>query len=484
MGKQKQQKEHEVMSPRDSDAGKFEPNWESLKAYTVPQWYEDGKFGIFIHWGVYAVPAFGNEWYPRNMYEQDRPEFNHHVETYGPQTEFGYKDFIPQFTAEKYDPQQWAQLFRESGARFVVPVAEHHDGFAMYDCSFSEWTAVIMGPRRDLIGELAAAVRQHGMVFGLSSHRAEHWWFFSGGREFPSDVQDPRYAGLYAPANPKETQPDEAFLNDWLARTRELVDKYRPQLVWFDWWIEEPAFARYLQQFAAYYYNRGEEWRQGVAINYKHQAFADGTAVYDIERGQLAGLREQFWQTDTSVSKNSWGYVEQQDYKTACSIIGDLIDIVSKNGALLLNIGPRPDGTIPEPEEAILRDIGRWLAVNGEAIYGTRPWTVFGEGPTQVIEGSFKDTERQPFTRQDIRFTTRENTLYAICLDWPEGSVTITSLGEDSPLKMDMIADIHLLGSATALAWSQGSNGLTIRTPLERPCDHAYSFKITLRGPA
>ncbi len=484
MGKQKQQKEHEVMSPRDSDAGKFEPNWESLKAYTVPQWYEDGKFGIFIHWGVYAVPAFGNEWYPRNMYEQDRPEFNHHVETYGPQTEFGYKDFIPQFTAEKYDPQQWAQLFRESGARFVVPVAEHHDGFAMYDCSFSEWTAVIMGPRRDLIGELAAAVRQHGMVFGLSSHRAEHWWFFSGGREFPSDVQDPRYAGLYGPANPKETQPDEAFLNDWLARTRELVDKYRPQLVWFDWWIEEPAFAPYLQQFAAYYYNRGEEWPQGVAINYKHQAFADGTAVYDIERGQLAGLREQFWQTDTSVSKNSWGYVEPQDYKTACSIIGDLVDIVSKNGALLLNIGPRPDGTIPEPEEAILRDIGRWLAVNGEAIYGTRPWTVFGEGPTQVIEGSFKDTERQPFTSQDIRFTTRENTLYAICLDWPEGSVTITSLGEDSPLKMDMIADIHLLGSPTALAWSQGSNGLTIRTPLERPCDHAYSFKITLRGPA
>ena len=470
------------MGQSQSTAAPFEPNWESLKAgYTIPRWYEDAKFGIFIHWGVYAVPAFGNEWYPRNMYQQSSPEFQHHVETYGPQTQFGYKDFIPRFTAERFDPDAWAALFKASGARYVVPVAEHHDGFAMYDCSFSEWTAAKMGPRRDVIGELAQAVRRQGLVFGLSSHRAEHWWFFDGGQLFPSDVQDPRYASLYGPAQPQEIQPDAAFLDDWLARTRELVDKYQPQLIYFDWWIEQPAFVPYLQQFAAYYYNRAREWQRGVVITYKEEAFPVGAAVYDVERGQLAGIRSLFWQADTSVSKNSWGYVEQQDYKTAGTLVGDLVDIVSKNGALLLNIGPRPDGTIPEPEQAILRDIGGWLAVNGEAIYGTRPWVVFGEGPTEVREGKFTDTQRQAFTSRDIRFTRKENALYAICLGWPGASVHIRSLGASSRVQAQRITEITLLGSPAPLAWSQREDGLVIQAPTQRPCDHAYTFKITLK---
>ncbi|HEV2122818.1 MAG TPA: alpha-L-fucosidase, partial [Chloroflexota bacterium] len=347
--------------------GPYAPTWDSLRSYTVPSWYVDGKFGIFIHWGVYSVPGFGNEWYPRNMYVQGSKVFEHHVQTYGPQTQFGYKDFISQFTADKYDPDHWAALFRRAGAQFVVPVAEHHDGFAMYDCSLSEWNAAKMGPKRDIIGELAAAVRRQWLVFGLSSHRAEHWWFFNGGTQFDSDVQDPRFAGLYGPAQSRELPPNEQFLDDWLARTCELVDKYQPQLVWFDWWIEQPAFEPFLTQFAAYYYNRGTQWGRGVAINYKHQAFPEGTAVFDVERGQLADLRPYFWQTDTSVSKSSWGYTANQDYKSTASLIGDLIDIVSKNGALLLNIGPLPDGTIPEEEERILLEIGHWLSVNGEA---------------------------------------------------------------------------------------------------------------------
>lgn len=462
-------------------ATRYEPTWESLGRYAVPRWYEHAKFGIFIHWGVYAVPAFGNEWYPRNMYLQGSPEFEHHVATYGPQADFGYKDFIPRLTAERFDPEEWARLFEESGARYVVPVAEHHDGFAMYDSALSEWTAAKMGPERDVVGELAAAVRARGMVFGVSSHRAEHWWFMSGGKEFPSDVRDPRYDPLYGPAQPKETQPDAAFLDDWLERTRELVDKYRPQLIWFDWWIEEPAFAPYLQRLAAHYYNRGEEWRLGVAINHKLASFPEGTAVFDVERGQLAGIRPLFWQTDTSVAKHSWGYVEGQDYKTAGSIVGDLVDIVSKNGALLLNIGPRPDGTIPEPERELLREIGRWLGVNGEAIYGTRPWTLFGEGPTEVRDGSFTDTEREPFTSEDFRFTTKGGALYAICLDWPEGSATIRSLGAGSTVTPEAITGISLLGSSATLSWSQDADGLTIQTPSERPCDYAYAFKIELR---
>jgi alpha-L-fucosidase len=217
--------------------GPYEPTWESLTKYQVPEWYLNAKFGIFIHWGVYAVPGFGNEWYPRQMYREETEEYKHHVATYGPQKEFGYKDFIPQFTADKFDPAHWADLFRRAGARYVMPVAEHHDGFQMYDSALSNWNAVKMGPKRDLIGDLATAVRSKGMIFCASSHRAEHWWFFDGGRKFDSDVtDDPK--SLYAPARPEATQPDEAFLDDWLARTCELVDKYRPQVVWFDWWIE------------------------------------------------------------------------------------------------------------------------------------------------------------------------------------------------------------------------------------------------------
>ena len=284
--------------------GPFEPNWESLSNYRVPDWYQNDKFGIFIHWGVYAVPAYGSEWYPRNMYQQGAREFAHHVATYGEHSKFGYKDFIPMFKAENYDPDHWADLFRRAGARFVVPVAEHHDGFAMYDTDLSDWCASKMGPKRDLIGELAEAVRKQWLVFGLSTHRAEHWWFMDGGMQFDSDVQDGQYAGLYGPAQPRDSQPNEEFLDDWLARTCELVDKYHPQIVWFDWWIQEPAFASYVQRFAAYYYNRGAEWDRGVAINYKHSTFPPEAAVYDIERGQLDDINPHFWQTDTCVARN------------------------------------------------------------------------------------------------------------------------------------------------------------------------------------
>jgi len=463
-------------------AGPFGAAWDSLLAYEAPAWYVDGKFGVFIHWGVYSVPAFGNEWYPRNMYLEDQAAFKHHVETYGPQSRSGYKDFIPAFKAEQFDADQWAELFERAGAKFVAPVAEHHDGFAMYDCGFSEWTAAKMGPKRDVTGELAEATRRKGMVFGLSSHRAEHWWFFEGGMEFDSDVQDPRYAGLYGPAKPKDTQPDAEFLDDWLARTCELVDKYQPQLVWFDWWIEEPVFKPYLQKFAAFYYNRGAQWQKGVAINYKKEAYPEGAAVYDIERGQLTDIRPMFWQTDTSVSKNSWGYIENHDYKSTDAIIGDLVDIVSKNGALLLNVGPRPDGTIPEPEQQMLSDIGKWLEINGEAIYGTRPWDMFGEGPTEVVEGSFSDTKRNAFTGEDIRFTTKGDCLYAVCLAWPGGEATIKSLGAASAVRADAIAGVAMLGSGEQLPWSLCEDGLKINTPSEKPCEHAYTFKISLKN--
>jgi alpha-L-fucosidase len=256
------------------------------------------------------------------------------------------------------------------------------------------------------------------------------------------------------------------------------VDRYRPQLFWFDWWIEQPEFAPYLRRFASYYYNRAFAWGQGVAINYKNEAFPEKAAVFDVERGQLAGIRERFWQTDTAVARNSWSYVEGMDYKSPESLIHDLVDIVSKNGALLLNIGPRPDGTIPEPEQEILRSIGRWLDVNGEAIYGTRPWTVFGEGPTPVVEGSFNDTKRQGFTAQDVRFTTKDRTLYAIVLGWPDDrTVTIRTLARGGPYARDM-HDVALLGSPLAPEWTRDGEGLKVTLPSRQPCQHAIVLRI------
>lgn len=459
--------------------GPFKPTWESLESYEVPQWYIDAKFGIFIHWGVYSVPAFGNEWYPRNMYKQGTREFEHHIKTYGSQRDFGYKDFIPMFTAEKFDPDKWADLFLKSGAKFVVPVAEHHDGFAMYDCKYTKWNAVNMGPKRDIIGELANAVRKRFLVFGVSYHRAEHWWFFHEGMKFDSDVRDPRYIDFYGPAQPETTQPNEEFLEDWLNRLYELVDKYHPQIVWFDWWIEQPAFEPYLKRFAAYYYNRGYQWGRGVAINYKNQAFPRKAAVFDVERGLLGDIDPYFWQTDTSVSKNSWGYIKDHDYKTAEWIICDLIDIVSKNGALLLNIGPKPDGTIPEQEEKILLDIGNWLLVNGEAIYSTRPWKVYGEGPTKVIPGSFADTKRSEFTGKDIRFTTKGSNLYAIVLGKPEkDEVIIQSLSSNLRLFNKEIVDVRILGVEEKLQWVRDESGLRVKLPEGFNTNLPFTIKV------
>ena len=458
-------------------AGPFTGSWDSLEGYQAPKWYQDGKFGIFIHWGVYSVPAFGNEWYPRNMYLRGSSEYEHHRQVWGPQDTFGYKDFIPLFKAERFSAADWAALFQEAGATFVVPVAEHHDGFQMYDSDLSRWNAVRMGPCRDVLGELSEACRAKDLILGASSHRAEHWFFMGGGREFPSDVQDPSFADFYAPAQPKgddnylANPPDQAHLEDWLLRTCEIIDRYRPLLLWFDWWIMNLAFKPYLKKMAAYYYNRGREWGQEVAINYKFDAFPTGTAVFDIERGQLSGTRSLFWQTDTAVQKNSWGYTENQDYKTTVDLICDLVDIVSKNGALLLNIGPRSDGTIPEPEQAILREIGAWLKTNGDAIYGTRSWLSYGEGPTQVAEGAFTDTRRASFLPEDVRYTAKGDDVYAILMACPTtGTATMKKLGKKTRPGSHQpgspaIASVTLLDGGRLLSFEQRDTGLEVRLP-------------------
>lgn len=468
--------------------GPFRPDWASLMHYASPAWYDDAKFGIFIHWGVYSVPAFGSEWYPRNMYRRGSKEYVHHIATYGPQATFGYKDLIRRFKARHFDPAAWARLFREAGARYVVPVAEHHDGFAMYDSRLSDWTAVKMGPKRDVIGELARAVRAEGLHFGVSSHRAEHDWFFDGGRHIDSDVNDPRYAGLYGPAHlrilPSGNDQDlagdwtyvsQAFLDDWLARTAELVDDYHPDLIYFDWWIGQPAFRNTLPKLLAYYYNDGAH-RGGVAVDYKLGDFPAGAGTLDIERGQLAGIQADHWQTDTSVSNDSWGYVEHDTYKTPTFIIHLLADVVSKNGNLLLNIGPRADGTIPGKERGILLAIGHWLKRNGEAIYGTHPWRVFGEGPTHVVSGTFQDTRTGPYTARDFRFTSKPGVLYAIEMRWPgDGRAVIHSIKPE-----DRVRAVTLLADGQPLKWRQRADGLHLDLPARPVGTSAYVYRIVL----
>jgi alpha-L-fucosidase len=474
--------------------GPFRPDWESLQGYKVPEWYMDAKFGIFIHWGVYSVPAFGDEWYPRNMYNQGSDEYKHHIATYGTQDKFGYKDFIPLFKAEKFDPAAWVRLFKESGAKYVVPVFEHHDGFAMYDCGVSDWTAAKLGPHRDLWGDLAKAVRAEGLHLGASSHRVEHNFFLGVGRNIPADINDPKYADFYGPAHrwmqAKNHTPlandftyvSKAWTDDWLARSAEIVEKYHPEIMYFDWWIGQPSVRENLARFASFYYNQSLERGGPVGvINYKDYAMHEQSAVLDIERGQLSGIRPLYWQTDTSISNKSWGYIQNDTFKSPQFVVHQLIDIVSKNGNLLLNIGPRSDGTIPEEVQQVLREVGAWLNSNGEAIYGTRAWKIYGEGPTQVTEGSFHDTDTQPYTAEDFRFTKKGDALYAIELGWPSNrEAVIHSLGRAALGDHAKIASVVLLGSDAKLEFEQRDDGLHIQLPGQKPGNYAYSFRVLL----
>jgi len=470
--------------------GPFRPDWESLQSYEAPEWYKDAKFGIFIHWGVYSVPAFSSEWYPRNMYEPGFEAYKHHIATYGTHDKFGYKDFVPMFKAEHYDPAAWAELFKKAGAKYVVPVAEHHDGFAMYDSGLSDWTAAKMGPHRDVIGDLAKAVRAEGLHFGVSSHRVEHDFFMGVGRKIPSDVNDPQYAAFYGPAHPEVfkwgtpvgndfTYVSSAWTNDWLARCAEIVQKYHPDIVYFDWWIGHSSVRANLSRFASFFYNSSLKYGDHVGvINFKDFSMQEHAGVLDVERGQLGDIRPLPWQTDTSVSNRSWGYIDNDTFKSPGFVLNQLIDIVSKNGNLLLNIGPRADGTIPEPVQHVLLDVGAWLNVNGEAIYGTRPWKIYGEGPTKPATGSFHDTDIMNYTAEDFRFTTRGDSLFAIGLAWPtNGEAVIHSLA--LTVGNERVQSVTLLGSDAGPRFEQRADGLHVQLPAQAPAKYAYALRVT-----
>ncbi|MEP6903949.1 MAG: alpha-L-fucosidase, partial [Actinomycetota bacterium] len=349
------------------------------------------------------------------------------------------------------------------------------------DSQINLWNAVKMGPHQDIIALLKAAILKRNLIFGLSTHRGENYYFFNGGMNFPSDVQDPSLSiyGTRSPDGP-ERAPDEKFIREWSTHLYELVNYYQPSLIFFDGTPGDKFFKPAFTKFMAHYYNSALDWNQEVGVSYKI-GFPSDIAIYDVERGKLKGIRRNPWQSDSSVGKRSWSYVEGEDYKTSEQLVKDMIDIVSKNGSFLLNIGPKADGTIPPQVQQTLIEIGQWLKINGEAIYGTRPWVKFGEGTVQAATGSRSDASQIVYTAQDIRFTTKGNDLYATSLAWTDGSIIIKSLAKNF-VKNLKVKNVSMLGTKQKIVWKQTDEGLEITFPKEKPGNFAYAFKIKLEG--
>lgn len=461
------------MTLSQNDAKVYQESWESLSTHPVPEWFADAKFGIYAHLGVYCVPAFGTEWYPRLMFQENDGVYKHHVATYGDPSTFGYKDFIPKFKLEKFDPEQWAELYKQSGAKFAGPVAEHHDGFSMWASKVNRWNAKDMGPQRDVVGELVAAIRKRDMKIITSFHHGfnvQGYYTAKAGW----DTADPKFEDLYG----QFKDPKIAY-DRWFTKLQEVIDAYQPDQIWFDFCLGKVPDA-YKRKFAAYYYNKQAEWGKDVIITRKGEDLPAGVGVLDIERGRMKDSNPQLWQTDDSTAYNSWSWVEDLKVKPPVEMIHELIDIVCKNGILLLNVCPKADGTITDQQQQLLREMGQWLKVNGEAIYATRPWLIYGQGPTRMTKGGgFLDTIH--YTPQDVRFTRSKDgkTLYAICLGWPDGDFTLDSVTVQSAAG----ARVSLLGSDAKVSYTVNPDkSMTIHTPKldesKRPCQYAFSFKL------
>ena len=478
------------------EKGRYKADWASLSNHKTPSWYYEAKLGIFIHWGIYSVPAYACEWYPRWMYCEGSREYEFHKKNFGDPKDFGYKDFIPMFKAEKFDAEAWVELFKKAGAKYVMPVCEHHDGFAMYDTELNRWNAAKMGPKRDVVNEIHEACDKNGLVFCGSSHRAEHFFFMNMGRTIDCDVNDEEFRDFYGPAYlcPElsdtavfhtledvfsHAKPTEEWLEDWLVRTCERIDKCKPSILYFDTWIQHAAFKPYLKKVCAYYYNRADEWGIEVTINYKHEAFPQGVATFDVERGALTGISPVPWQTDTAIGRKSWGYVTDNEFKPARQIICDLIDIVSKNGMLLINVGPKPDGTITEEETKVLLEMGEWMDVNGEGIYDTVPWKVFGEGEVNNTEGSFQDNDEKLFTSGDFRFTYKNGYIYAFCMRPDSDTFLIRSLKLKG--ERDIVTgSVEVLGDYNVVSSARDENGMKIVLDKKPSSDKPVCFKIAM----
>jgi len=416
-----------------SEVKTYESTWNSVREMPIPKWLRDGKFGIYTHWGPYAVHAYGSNttWYSNSLYNNPRGAARKHFEeTFGKLTpEFGYKDLIPKFTAEKFDADEWVALFKKAGAKFAGPVAEHHDGFAMWDTKYSEWNAATMGPKRDVVGEFEAAVRKADMKFVTAFHHAANWFFFPVWDE-NYDTGDPKNSGLYGQFHEQGEKRNQEFLDEWYGKITEVIDTYSPDFIWFDFALDDIPEG-YVTDFLAYYYNHAAKAGKDVVVTYKDKDIIPGAGVRDLELGQEPNITYHEWITDSSIDdRGAWGFANDLIFKSPNRLVDNLIDRVSKNGYLLLNVGPKPDGTIPEGARTALLEMGEWMDVNGEAIYGTTPWFIAGEGPTTVGEiqrQGFNESDLG-YTPEDIRFTVKGDVFYASFLAWPGEKAVIKTL--------------------------------------------------------
>lgn len=475
----------------------FEENWKSLEnANQAPDWFQDAKFGIYTHYGPVSSAFEGIEpntwyagWHGMKMYEdgvkvptkngKPTSNFIHHSNKYGDPATFGYKYIIEQFSPTAFDAKEWANLFAQSGAKFAGPVAMHHDNFAMWDSKTTRWNSMNYGGI-DPSASLKKEIEGHGMKFIGSFHHAFTWKYFA-----PAHVYggvDPADYDLYTnPHSLESDTPDEDFYNSWWVKIKEYIDVYQPDVIWFDWWLENMT-EEIRTKFLAYYYNKGIEWGKEVVVCYKESTFPENTAVKDFERGRPNQPKEQVWLTDTS--PGAWFYRPNAKFTTSNELVDILIDIVSKNGLMLLNVPPNPDGSIPQEMKDLLIDMGAWLKVNGDAIYGTRPWTIFGEGPTRLPEGGHKvEKHKIAYTNTDIRFTKKtDKEFYAIVMDTPENEIIIKSLSTQLGVLNSTIEKVELLGSNEEIKWQRTEKGLVIKASNQFPTNFAHAYKITMEG--
>jgi alpha-L-fucosidase len=509
-------------------AGPFQPSWDSLRQYRAPEWFRDAKFGIWAHWGPQCQPEHG-DWYAREMYLEGSADYLDHLTRYGHPSKAGFKDIIHEWKAEKWNPDALVSLYKRVGAQYFFALANHHDNLDLWDSRYQPWNSVNVGPRKNIIAGWARAARANGLRFGVSVHAAHAWSWYEpaqgADREGPLagvpydgkltkaagagqwwaglDPQD-LYAQGHQPSNGFQspnsiharwnwgngvTPPTEAYCRKFLDRTLDLVDRYEPDLLYFDdtalpfWPINDVGL-----RIAAHYYNGNVRRHLGALEAVIFGKILDAQQrqcmVWDIERGQANEILPFPWQTDTCIGE--WHYdrriYEQGRYRTAEAVVRMLVDIVSKNGNLLLNIPVRGNGSLDDKEMRVLEGIEAWMKVNRESIIASRPWRVFGEGPaTQgaaLSAQGFNEGRGKPFTASDIRFTTRGDTLYAIALGWPEGGrLLVTSLANGSPDRGE-IRSVRLLGNPGGLKWSRDQQGLVVQVPATPPCDYAYVLEI------
>jgi alpha-L-fucosidase len=512
--------------------GTFQSTWDSLKQYHVPEWFRDAKFGIWAHWGPQCQPGRG-DWYARQMYSEGHAQYKEHVARYGHPSTVGFKDVIHAWKAEKWDPERLLALYKRAGAQYFFALANHHDNFDNYDSKYQPWNSVNLGPQKDLIAGWAQAARKNGMRFGVSVHAAHAWsWYETAqGADKDSPLAGVPYDGKLTKADGKGTWwegydpqdlyeqrhtpspdfqelrrihsrwnwgnsvtlPDQAYCERFYNRTVDLINKYRPDLIYFDdtalplWPVSDAGL-----KVAAHFYNSNNKWHgkndDGVLFAKVLDPEQRRCMAWDIERGSSNEIEPQPWQTDTCIG--GWHYdqsvLDRHGYKSAKTVVQTLIDVVSKNGNLLLSVPLKGDGTLDSDEVAIVEGVAKWMDVNKEAIHGTRPWKVYGEGPRMASAAplsaqGFNEGRGKPFTAEDVRFTTKGETLYAIVMGAPTAAVRVRSLGTDAKLLARPIASVTLLGSAEQLKWSQTGQALVIEAPRSHPNDIALVFKIALK---